>query len=211
MNLKEAFHYQNFITSIADNAQSLLRNPDDLFRTVEHHMISKADPEKADFDKTNDAELQYSKEILIDILDLVLNERYAIAVAITKAKRKFMDETGQDIDALAATNKSRHMINGTVKSLCNFKKTVREVPNGGIGYKFNVEGNQVLYRYDITIEKTPNVDREYALNWLRKSQDYAEWCSNELDKAYINTEVDFVPSFDQRMSFDDIVEHFVHH
>ena len=179
-----------------------------MYKVTEYHLISKAEPDKEDFTRTNDSEIQYGRELLIKIMDRALSERIEIAMAITKAKMKYLEQTGMDIDAIASANKSRHIANEAVKSLCGIQPTVREVQNGGIGYRFNVEGNQMPYKYDIRIESQPNVDKAYAVGWLRESQTIAEHLSNEIDRAYINTEVDFVPEFDIRISFDELIEEY---
>jgi len=75
------------------------------------------------------------------------------------------------------------------------------------GYKFNNEGNQVPYRYDVKEVTTIDFDRNFVRDLMRKYQQEANEISNKADHCMIDTELEgFIPMFDPDGSFDDIVE-----
>ena len=73
---------------------------------------------------------------------------------------------------------------------------------------FNNEGNQTEYYYDLEIIKTIDFDRNKLRANIEKIQKETDVCSNNLDKALINTEVDYNLPFDLNDNLVDILENF---
>ena len=90
--------------------------------------------------------------------------------------------------------------------MAQFRSGETLIPNGGIGYKFNAEGNQVSYRCDLKKVTTINFDRHkiraYATGLSKKS----DQVSAELDKSMVNTEVAYEAPFDVNDTFAEVLQ-----
>ena len=79
----------------------------------------------------------------------------------------------------------------------------------GRDYKFNVEGNQVMYYYEIEVESSEAYDRAKAKELMRDMIAKADENSTLIDAALINTMVDYAPKFDVNDNFEDAMETFI--
>ena len=75
------------------------------------------------------------------------------------------------------------------------------LPNGGTGYCFNNEGNQVSYRCDVKRVTTIHFDRNRIRRMCAELSRRADTVSTVLDTALITTEVDYTPPFDVNDTF----------
>ena len=87
-------------------------------------------------------------------MTMLVEERSKLTNAIGKAKASI----GFDLDAAIETNKFRQTVANRVKTMLRFTASKRT--ERGTDYKFNVEGNQTQYYYDIEVkaavlQKTP--------------------------------------------------------
>ena len=80
------------------------------------------------------------------------------------------------------------------------------LPNGGIGYKFNAEGNQVSYRCDLKKVTTINFDRNKVRGYAAGLNKKADRISAELDKQMVITEVDYEAPFDVNETFAEVLQ-----
>jgi len=141
-----------------------------------------------------------------DVLGFMLRlveekERLTTAIGIAKAS------IGFDIDTAVETNKFRQAVASRVKTMLRFmpsKKTER-----GMDYKFNVEGNQTQYYYDIEVVTEEAFDRDKAKTASRNLISEADSVSAAIDSAMINTKVDYEPPFNVNDSFEDVMEEFL--
>ena len=85
------------------------------------------------------------------------------------------------------------------------RKTVEQ----GRDYKFNVEGNQTAYYYDIEVESVEAYDKDAAKDLMRDMIATADTNSTLIDAALINTTVDYKPKFDVNDSFEDVMDSFL--
>lgn len=203
MNLKEAFHYQNTLNNFLHSASAYLMSPQNMVRVEQVHMRSAADPSTSNetVDATKERPYPCSNTVMIGLLIALLEERKALAQAIQLAKSKssFM------LDAELSVNRSRHDVVQALQTVVRIKPSERMTYANG--YKFNNEGNQVPYRYDVKEVTTIDFDRNFARDLMRKYQQEANEVSNKADHCMIDTELEgFIPMFDPDGSFDDIVE-----
>jgi len=206
MNLKEAFRFQNKLQKLMDEAQSILGKDQNVTCVQSTYLHKKVIPE-AENETTIDApDTEYGDKITImaSYLLNLLDEREKLAVAIRAAK----DSLPIDLDSEVSLNSKRQEIARLFQRMTDLRSSELLISNGGIGYRFNAEGNQVSYRCDVkrvvTINFDRNVIRKYASDIHRK----ADETSAELDRCMVNAEVHYVASFDVNDSFAEIFEAF---
>ena len=85
------------------------------------------------------------------------------------------------------------------------------ISGGGVGYRFNNEGNQVSYRCDVKRVTTINFDRNRIRNLCIQINRTADGVSARLDQCLINSTVDYVEPFDVNDSFAEVFEAFLEH
>ena len=78
------------------------------------------------------------------------------------------------------------------------------IPNGGTGYRFNNEGNQVAYRCDVKRVVTINFDRNKIRKLCGDLSRKADEVSNALDGALVNAHFDVNDTFAE--VFEDYLE-----
>lgn len=78
------------------------------------------------------------------------------------------------------------------------------IRDGGTGYRFNAEGNQVSYHCDVKRVTKINFDRNVVRKFASDLQKKADKVSADLDLCLINSEVDYEPIFNVNDSFKEI-------
>lgn len=199
MNLKEAFRYQKHLDSIMYEATSAAKSRAMNVKTVKTHHYSKADPNTPDDVEVVERDKPYSS---VDIMNLVfdlIDEKYALTSAITDAKRSI----GFDIDAAIERNKYRFNAVSTMRYMLNCGNNKRK--ETGRAFKFNIEGNQTSYVYDIDVEDTELFDRAEIKKLIKGYSAAADETSAAIDAAMVNTEVYYTPKFDVNEGLEDIM------
>ena len=100
-------------------------------------------------------------------------------------------------------NKKRQSFVNTLKYIADIKSGEKTV--SGSGYKFNAEGNQVKYFYDIVETTQIDFNRNDAKALIKKYNKICDGVSAKLDSIEINTELDFIPKWDISDTFEDVV------
>ena len=204
MNLKESFRYQNFLDKLMSQASYSIMNPEHGLKTQKLHHKNAANPDAQDIvEDVVPGHKFYPNDEVIRFMLWLTSEKEQLSVAIGKAKATLPF----DIDAAVETNKSRHCMSSAIKSMLEF--TPSKVIDVGKDYKFNVDGNQVQYFYNIDVEKTEAYDRPTAKATLKAITIKADKISNDIDAALVNTQVDYNPTYDVNDSFEDVMEEFV--
>lgn len=203
MNLKESFRYQNFLESMMSSAGESITNREHSLAVTKKHLRSKANSDAEDmYENVDFGEFHKNDDVLGFMLFLV-NEREKLTTAIGKAKATI----GFDLDAAVETNKFRQTLAYRTKMMLRYaasKKMER-----GTDYKFNAEGNQNQYFYDIEVEYTEAFNREEAKRLVKEIATEADKTSAAIDSAMINTQVDYTAPFNVNDSFDDVMEEFL--
>ena len=166
MNLKEAFRYQNKLQSFMDEAQQVLDYNENVTKVESTYLRHKVIPEADDEIVTSVPETEYYEQItdIARFLVYLLDEKAALYAAIRKAKSAL----DIDMDSEVSLNASRQRISRTFKRLNDLRSSEQMIPNGGTGYRFNADGNQISYRCDVKRVTTINYDRNVIKNTLRK-------------------------------------------
>lgn len=206
MNLKEAFRYQNKLQSFMDEAQSILDRDANVTKTENTYLRHKVMPEAEDEAVLIAPETEYSEQItdIAKFLVYLLEQKTTLFAAIRKAKSVLEI----DMDSEVSINAARQSIARTFKRMNDLRASEQTVSNGGTGYRFNAEGNQVTYRCDVRRVTTINYDRKVIRAELDKLNKAADETSTKLDLCLVTSAVEYEPPFDVNASFADAFEAF---
>lgn len=203
MNLKESFRYQNFLDMMMRAASASIQQRDHCLKVTKTHLRNKANPDASDVTETVEGEVFFENDDVIAFMAWLVKEREKLTTAIGAAKAS----VGFDIDAAIETNKFRQTVNGSIKNMLRYTPTKRV--EHGRDYKFNVEGNQTPYIYEIEVVSEEAYDKTGAKTLMREMISKADEVSAAIDAAMINTKVDYEPVFDVNETFDDVMTDFL--
>lgn len=203
MNLKESFRYQNFLDMMMRAASASIQQRDHCLKVTKTHLRSKANPDASDVTETVEGEVFFANDDVVAFMAWLVKEREKLTTAIGAAKASI----GFDIDAAIETNKFRQTVNGSIKNMLRYTPTKRV--EQGRDYKFNVEGNQTPYIYEIEVVSEEAYDKSGAKTLMREMISKADEVSAAIDAAMINTKVDYEPVFDVNETFDDVMTDFL--
>lgn len=205
MYLKEAFRYQNFLETLMMKTGNYLTDSRVSMKTMQEHMRKKINPDAED--ETIDANVikvvDFSANELICFMEFICKEREDLTTAISAAKAK----APIDIDTEIANNKTRQRIAATFSAMGNMKSSERK--SRGTDFKFNAEGNQVSYYYEIKEVSTIDFDRNKVKNLAKAFITKADEISTLIDKAMVEIEVDFSGAFNVNDTYEDAVNKFL--
>ena len=203
MNIKEAFRYQSFMDSLLSRARMSILAREHAYEVTRTHNRKKANPEAEDIIETVEVADFYCNDDVIMFLKWLITEKESLTCAIHKAKSS-LDFC---FDAAIESNKFRQQVSGAIDSM--LKYSAKKATETGRDYKFNVEGNQTPYIYDVEVEYKENYDRKTSKGIARDLIEEADKISAKIDAATINTIVDYTPKFNVNDSFEDVMENFV--
>lgn len=203
MNLKESFRYQNFLSSMINEADTSLNTTAHCLTTTKKHLRNKVNENAADVEEVVDAGEFPANDHVLDFLLYMIEEREKLTTVIGAAKATI----GFDLDAAVETNKTRQQVCRSINGMLRIKASKRM--EMGSDYKFNAEGNQTIYRYDVEVVTTENYDRAKAKAAVRELISKADETSAAIDSAMINTQVEYTPPFNINDTFEDVMAEFV--
>ena len=206
MNLKEAFRYQNKLQSFMDEAQGILDRENNITKVENTYLRHKIMPEAEDEKVVTIPETEYGEQIT-DIARFLLNlldEKKTLFAAIRKAK----DALDIDMDSEVSLNAARQSVARTFKHMNDLRSSEQTISNGGTGYRFNAEGNQISYRCDVKRVTTINYDRNVIRTELGKLNKCADETSAKLDLCLVTSKVEYEAPFDVNASFAEAFEAF---
>ena len=208
MNLKEAFRFQNKLQSMMDEAQSILGSTANITKVQNTYLRKKVMPE-AENETTIDAPAtEYSEQITLvaEFLLHLLSEREKLSVAIFQAKAGLNLPAG--LDGEVSLNSKRQEVAGLFRRMAGLRSSEVLIPNGGTGYRFNNEGNQVSYRCDVKRVTTINFDRNKIRKMCGDLSKKSDEVSAALDSVLVNTQMEYTVPFDVNDTFAEAFEAF---
>jgi len=209
MNLKEAFRFQNKLQTLMSEAVSILSREQNITKVQNTYLRKKVMAEAEDETTVEAPNTEYSgriTEVALFLLHL-LDEREKLSGAIHKAKAGLDLPAG--LDGEVSLNTKRQEIANTLRRMAALRSSEVVIPNGGTGYRFNNEGNQVSYRCDVKRVTTIDFDRNKIRKLCTDLSKKSDEVSAALDAALINTAVEYEQPFDVNDTFADIFEAFV--
>lgn len=206
MNLKEAFRFQNKLSALMDEAQSIL-SLDSNITKVENTFLRRKVFEGAENETVVDTPpTEFADQIteLVSFLVYLMAQREALCKAIHAAKNNLPI----DMDSEVGLNAKRQEIARVLKRMADVRNSEVVINDGGTGYRFNQEGNQVTYRCDVKRVTTINFDRKAVRNAAAELTRKADAVSSELDRCLVNSTVSYEAPFDVNDSFAEIFTTF---
>ena len=206
MNLKEAFRFQNKLQFMMEEAQTILGVNSNITKVQNTYLRHKVMAEAEDETTVDAPSTEYSEKIteLSEFLLHLLTEREKLSVAIHKAKAGLDLTAG--LDGEVSLNGKRQDIATLFRRMTGLRNGEVLIPNGGTGYRFNNEGNQVSYRCDVKRVTTINFDRNKIRKMCSELSKKSDETSAALDAALINTVVEYEAPFDVNETFADAFE-----
>lgn len=201
MKLKEAFRYQNTLKLWIDEAEDFLTNRNNIVTIKETHKRSLVNKEDEDVVKEiNNREMDVEPNVMIDFIFDLVEEKNKVSKAISDAKRN----SNVDLDVSIEINKSKQRLASIYKSLSNIKATERSRTDKA--YKFNVEGNQTPYIYEVDEFISIDYDRNKVRKMEKKLEKECDSTSTDIEMLQLTIEVNHTPKYDVNDSFADLVE-----
>ena len=201
MNLKESYRYANYLDSLLRRAYSYLNSNGFVTTTVEEHLRSKSNPDVDDerIEVKSPYDVEFTPNDVINFVVKVLNEKEKLSDAIAKAK-----STAEiDIDNAVAMNKKKQQFVGVLNEIADIKPS--ETKTTGKAYKFDINGEQKPYIYDVNRKTSINFDRNDVRKLVKKYLKETDEISSKLDLIEITTQVDIEPRFDVNDKFEELV------
>ena len=201
MNLKESYRYANYLDNLLNTAYSYLRNKGFVTTTKQNHLRSKANSDAQDevIEVQKPYDVEFTPMNVVDFAVKVIDEKERLANAIAVAKAG----TEINIDNAIAMNKRKQGFVSILNGMADIKASESIV--SGSDYKFNQEGNQVKYFYNIEQSTSIDFDRTDVRNLIKKYLKETDEISAKLDLIEITTQVDFIPKWDINDKFEELV------
>lgn len=207
MNLKDAFRAQNKLESVMGEADSILMDHRNVMKTVTTHLRSKVMADAQDAQTEEEAPSEYADRIdlVAAFLTAMLGEREKLCAAIHAAKASLP----LDMDSEVGLNRVRQSLAATFRQMAALRSNETLLAGGGIGYRFNTDGNQVVYRCDAKRVTTINFDRNKVRGMATSLGKKSDETSAALDKCLVNTVVEYELPFDMNDNFEAILNDFM--
>ena len=201
MILKEAFRYQNYLTSLFVQAPGYLSREDFITTTTQKHNRSmiNSDAQDEEIVVPKVFNVDYKPNDLIDFVVKLIDEKQKLSDAITNAKKSLK----MDIDAAMSINKTKQDFISTLRRMASIRPTESE--KEGTSYKFNNDGDQVSYRYPVKEVKTIDYNRNAVKGLISKYKKETDEISTERDRIDIMTDVDYTPVWEVDTPLEDIL------
>lgn len=207
MNLKEAFRFQNKLHSVIEEAGDILETDSNVVTVKKTYLYKKAMPEAENETVIEKPGTEYFEQIttLAEFMLWLLSEHEKLSAAISKTKA----EMPIDMDSEISLNSKRQELSRLFKRMTSIRSSETLITNGGTGYCFNAEGNQVAYKCDVERVVTINFDRNKIRGFSARLSKKSDEISSKLDSCLINSNVNYEPPFDVNDSFAEIFDEFV--
>lgn len=206
MNLKDAFRFQNKLQSHITDALAILSRDENITKVETTYLRHKVMPEAQNETVVEEPEIEYADRItdITAFLLYLMEEKEKLSAAIRKAKSSL----DIDMDSEVSLNVSRQLLASTLQRMCDLRSSEKIIPNGGSGFRFNVDGNQVTYKCDIKRVTTINYDRNAIRKALQKLSRQADEVSAKIDLCMVTSVVNYQPPFSVNDSFAATFEGF---
>ena len=208
MNLKEAFRFQNRLQHLMDDAANIIEDKRNITQTkniyMRNRVVADAEDEITYEDVPNP---EYTDKIMkvVEFLMYLLDEKEKLSRAVMETKKSLPI----DMDSEVSLNSYRQEMASLLRRMADTRSYENIIYNGGVGYRFNAEGNQISYKCPVKKVVTINFDRNKVKKMLADLDKKSDSVSVELDKCLINYEVSYEAPFDVNDSFANVFEKYL--
>lgn len=200
MILKEAYRYQKCLSTMIGQAEALLLNNSFVTSTIQEHNRKKANSDADDETVKVDKPItDFNAMNVINFIADAIKEKQKISDAIVASKRN----TEIDIDSSISLNKIKQEYIGYLRRLAAMDSSERKTY--GTDYKFDVDGKQTSYRYEVIETTTIDFDRNDVRGLAKKLQKECDNISSKLDLIELTTDVEFTPKWDVSDTLEEII------
>lgn len=208
MILKEAFRTQNFLDNLINTALSFLSQQDNIVYKKQEHLRKKSNPEAenetVEVPKATVFEsCEITPNVIIDFVMDLICEKEKLTKAIAYAK----SNTEIDIDSSIALNRLRQNAANTFSYMSGVKASEQVFSTRG--RKFNINGDEVPYSYDVKEVTTIDFDRNKVKALARKLNSQSDTISTKIDLLNVTIEVAYTPKYEIGDSFEDCILTFL--
>ena len=195
MNLKEAFRFQNKLQTLTSEALCVLGDQSNIVTVENTFMRKKVMAEAADETVLVKSDSEFAGKIteLLTFVMFLQGEREKLSKAIRQAKAALT----VDMDSEVSLNGKRQELVRTLRRMDEIRSGEVVVANGGTGYRFNAEGNQVSYRCDVKKVTTIDFDRKVVRRYIKELDQKIDSVSAEIDRCLVNSAVEYTAPFDR--------------
>ena len=144
-------------------------------------------------------DVDFTPNQVVDFIVKVIDEKEKLFIAIADAKAT----TEINIDNAVSLNKRKQRIISVFQTLADRKP--KEIQTTGRDYKFDINGEQKPYNYNINKIISIDYDRNSIKNLIKKYRKECDEISAKLDEIEIDTQVSHNCLFDINDSFEDLV------
>lgn len=199
--LKEAFRYQNYLQSLFTHALAFLVKENFITTTTENHNRTKVNPDAQDekIKKPKLDNVSFTPMDLVNFIVKVIDEKQKLSNAIVVAKKT----ASIDIDSAMAMNKTKQEFIHVLQYMSQVKD--REIEREGTSYKFNNDGDQVVYRYPVTEVTKIDYNRKDIRGLISKYKKQTDEISSQRDLIDVTTEVYYDPVWEVDTPLEDII------
>lgn len=197
MNLKQLYEYQNHINNYILNVSHLIRT--NASKSKEIHELSKACKDLEDREEIKEKQTDIPCNKLIQFELELIDEKSKVCEEIQKLK----SQVDFNIDTEINLNKSRREFIDTLKNINNLKSS--ESNNIGTSYKFNNNGEQAMFRYNVKTVTTIDFDRNKVKDLIKELTKKCDEISKQIDVVYVSYETEFTPRWDFSLGYESIL------
>ena len=213
INLKESFRLHNHFENIITDLTYYINNEQNVVKVTEVHQKSKTNKDTVDetIEVAVEKRFDCKVEDVVFLIKKLIEEKLKLSLAIEDAKKElFLDwqENGKQLSVDCAVEFNKHIrsLASNLKRLVDLKSTENEIQ--GNDYKFNAEGNQIVYRYPLVKKKVIDYDRNIVKEQYKKLMEKADIISTEIDLAMLKDCVKYDVVYDLHDSVEEIVEKY---
>ena len=201
MHLKESYRYANYLDSLLTRAYAYLGNTGFVTTTVEEHLRKQSNPdvENETIEVQKPFDVEFLPNDVIDFVVKVIEEKDKLSDAIAEAK----STTEINIDNAISMNKKKQGFVSVLNGIADIKPS--ETKTTSKSYKFDINGEQKPYVYDVNRKTSIDFDRTDVRNLIKKYLKETDEISSKLDLIEITTQVDIEPRFDVNDKFEELV------
>lgn len=201
MNLKESYRYANYLDGLLSTAYTYLRNKGFVTTTVEEHLRKQSNPdvENETIEVQKPFDVEFLPNDVIDFAVKVIEEKEKLSESIAEAK----STTEINIDNAISMNKKKQTFVSVLNGIADIKPS--EIKTTSKSYKFDINGEQKPYVYDVNRKTSIDFNRTDVRNLIKKYLKETDEISAKLDLIEITTFVDFEPTWDVNEKFEELV------
>lgn len=209
MNVNEACALAKRIDVWKRELNFLLLKKEYIFDITENHKKSLADDTKQDEVIENGTEKKYevSVEEICKVIERLIEEKTKLSGLIESTKANLtVDVNGNPmtVDAAVEYNKGIREFAEALSNLSRNKNTVEK--GSGRDYRLDVEGKQTIYVYPVETTYALTFDKKDIEAKKKELMKLADKNSIEIDRARINSEVEFDTALEATDSLEEVID-----